>query len=313
MFATPNTSRKFDIPNQYDPIVNSDQLSLLEQSRLADPAADDRVHMQRLAEAIVRDLAAQPPIDLGMVASYQGIASVEVLPLTCGGCLVTDPRTGAVSIKLNAHDHSRRRRFSGFHEIAHTFLPGYRLKTQWRCDPADLKPSARDLEALCDAGAAEMMLPRALVERDLPHLGFGLGGVEALAETYDASLNCAAARMTELWAEPALLVVLERRTKPTEAGQLDAEPKLRVAYSRSQGEWPFIKRHKSVGESDPLQRALAGEVIDERAALTTISSQTVADTHLSARLYPYTDSKGRTHERVLAMYRRTGHRSTSSS
>jgi IrrE N-terminal-like domain len=268
--------------------------------------------MQRLAEAIVRELAAQPPIDLGMVASYQGIASIDVIPLTYGGCLVTDPQTGAVSIKLNAGDHSRRRRFSGFHEIAHTFMPGYRLKTQWRCEPAELKPSARELEALCDAGAAEMLLPRSLVARDLGHLRFGLEGVEALAETYDASLNCAAARMTELWPAPALLVVLERRTKPTEADQPDAEPRLRVAYSHSQGDWPFIKRHKSVDGSDPLQRALAGEVIDEPTALTTISSQTVDDTHVSARLYPYTDSTGRTHERVLAMYRRTGRRAARS-
>lgn len=259
--------------------------------------------MRRLAEEIVTDLAAEPPIDLGMVASYQGIASIDVLPLTCSGCLVTDPRAGSVSIKLNVGDSARRRRFSGFHEIAHTFMPGYRLKTQWRCEPAELNSAARELEALCDVGAAELLLPRPLIERDLAGLDFGLGGAEAIADMYDASLHCSAARLTDLWPQPALLVVLERCTKPTEARQPNAEPKLRVVYSRRQGPWPYIKRHKSVDGEDPLQRALAGEVVSERVPLRTISSETVENTHLSARLYPYTDAIGRKHERVFALYR----------
>lgn len=290
--------------------MNSDQLSLLEQSRLADPTADDRIHMRRLAEEIVRDLLAEPPIDLGMVASYQGIASIDVLPLTCSGCLVTDPRTGAVSIKLHAGDSNRRRRFSGFHEIAHTFMPGYRLKTQWRCEPAEVDASARELEALCDAGAAELLLPRSLVKRDLASLDFGLEGVEAISDAYDASIHCSVARIAELWPEPTLLVVLDRCTKPSEAGRPSAEPKLRVTYSRRQGEWPYIKRYKSVDAADPLQRALKGEVVSERATLTTISSETVENTHLSARLYPYTDTTGRKHERVFALYRRPRSRTT---
>lgn len=197
-------------------------------------------------------------------------------------------------------------RFTGVwsRNLTHTFMPGYRLVTQWRCNPATREDESVDTEALCDIGAAELLLPTDPVRDNLDHADFGLGTVEYLADRYDASLESAAQRFVDLWPEDVLLVALEVARKSSERGDPAAEPKLRVRYGSRRGDWPFIRRHKSVVDGDPLLRALQGEQIDERAELAGISSASVEALDLSARLCPYVDSEGVVHDRVLALYRR---------
>ena len=281
-----------------------EQLSLLEESRLTDPHADDRTHVVRLADAMLRELAAEPPVSLEMMASFQGIASVRRCALPNAGCLFTDPKTGAVEIRLRETDHPRRQRFSGFHEVTHTFMPGYRLQVQWRCDPPFTSRSKPDLETLCDVGAGELLLPARMVRSNLNEAPFGMDTVLGLADAYDASLQATAHRVVDLWSEDTLLVVAEVASKPSQRSDPDAEPRLRVRYSLASGRWPYIRRHKSIPDDDPLGRALHGEVIDERAVLRGISAHDVEGLDVSARLCPFTDSQGDRHDRVLALYRR---------
>jgi len=279
-----------------------EQLSLLEQRRLDDPACDDRTHVIRLAAGVVDDLQAEPPINLEMVASYQGVAAVRQCPLPNAGCLFTDPESGRVEIRLRAGDHPCRQRFSGFHEISHTFMPGYQLTIQWRCDPTPEALARSELEVLCDIGASELLLPRRHVIDDLRRAEFGLQTVFDLAEAYDASVQAAAHRLVDLWPEDVLLVVAEVATKPRDAE--GAPPRLRVRYCTASGSWPFIPRHKSIDEGEPLTRALAGEAVEEPTVLRGFCAHEVAGLEISARLCPYTDSKGELHDRVLALYRR---------
>src|SRR4051794_35106268 len=91
-------------PNPLDLIKDMEQLSLLEHARRTDPAADDPIHVARLACDLIAELDAQPPISLSMVASYQGIAAVTAGPLPNAGCLLTDPSTGRVEIRLRHTD-----------------------------------------------------------------------------------------------------------------------------------------------------------------------------------------------------------------
>jgi hypothetical protein len=282
-----------------------EQLSLLEQSRLEEPeVTDDRAHVRRLADRMLRELDAEPPIDLGMVASYQGVAAVRRCELPNGGCLVTDPSTGAVEIRLRSSDHPRRQRFSGFHEVTHTFMPGYHLQVQWRCDPHHAAPAKPQVEVLCDVGASELILPRRLVVADLAGADFGLQTVFDVAERYDASLHATAHRVVDLWPEDLLFVVAQVGYKPADASDPLAVPVLRVASSWASGAWPFIRKYKSVAEGDPLTRALQGELVDEVTKLSGISAQPVDGVYVSARLCPFTDAQGVRHDRVLALYRR---------
>lgn len=279
------------------------QLSLLEQSRLADPAVGDREHVIRVADKMLLELDARPPIALRMVASFQDIASIIPCALPNAACLLIDPATGKLQIRLRASDHPRRQRFSGFHEIAHTFMPGYQLQMQMRCDPPTTDRSKITLEALCDLGASELLLPHRFVNADLAGAQFGMQLVCDAADAYDASLQATGHRIVDLWPEDALFVVAEAQNKPSEAGQRAAPSKLRICYAWGQGQWPHIPRFKSIDVNDPLQRALHGELVDERTTLTGFSKYAVEGVHVSARLCPFTDATGESHARVLALYR----------
>lgn len=280
------------------------QLSLLEASRLEDPSAGDGAHVVRVADSIVAELEAKAPVKLEMVASYQGIRSIVRCQLPNAGCLVTDPNSGAMEIRLRKSDHPRRQRFSGFHEIAHTFMPGYQLQMQWRCDPPLIDRSKVDLEALCDVGAGELLLPRRLLLPELEAADFGMQTICDVSDAYDASLQASGHRIVDLWPEDAMFLVAEVQNKPTERSTPTAPAKLRVTYAWRRGSWPFILPFKSVTEGDPLARALAGELVDEMATLTTISAREVEGVHVSARFCPFVDARGTEHRRVLAVYRR---------
>src|SRR4051794_34047231 len=102
------------------------QLSLLEQARIEAPDVSDDVRVTRLAAGLIEELELEPPINLEMIASWQGVDRIELADIPWAGCLINDD--GRLLMKLRRGDSSRRRRFTGFHEIAHTFCPGFRLE-----------------------------------------------------------------------------------------------------------------------------------------------------------------------------------------
>src|SRR5205809_6120373 len=104
------------------------QLSLLEQARLEIPAASDAERVAILAQRVIAELDAKPPINLEMVASWQGVDKIDVAEIPFAGCLINDG--GRILVQLRRGDSRRRRRFTGFHEIGHTFCPGFRLEPQ---------------------------------------------------------------------------------------------------------------------------------------------------------------------------------------
>jgi hypothetical protein len=279
------------------------QLSLLEQSRLKHPAVKDTERVARLADSILLELDARAPISLEMVASYQDVRSIVRCPLPNAACLVTDPVTGAVEIRLRNADHPRRQRFSGFHEVSHTFMPGYQLQMQMRCDPPYTGGAEVDLETLCDVGASELLLPRRMVVGDLSRAEFGMQTVMNVADLYEASLQATGHRVVDLWPEETMFLVAEVQNKPTEHDDPTAPARLRVSYAWRRGLWPFIRRFKSINPGDPLERALQGEIIDEVTTLTGISASDVRRVHVSARYCPYTSTTGEPRARVLALYR----------
>jgi hypothetical protein len=281
-----------------------EQLSLLEQSRLAYPSLSDDERVVRVAESILIDLDARAPISLGMVASYQDVGSIVRCPLPNAACLITDPATGATEIRLRASDNRRRQRFSGFHEISHTFMPGYQLRMQMRCDPRAGDVPRDRIERLCDIGASELLLPRHLVQCDLAEADFGMSTLVGLADKYESSLQATGHRMVDLCPEDAMLLVAEVQNKPSEASDDTAEPMLRVSYAWSRGAWPFVRRFKSIDPPDPIHRAYEGELVDEPTRLTGIVAHDVDNIHVSARACPYASASGMRRSRVLALYRR---------
>ncbi|HTB51113.1 MAG TPA: hypothetical protein VK701_09080 [Solirubrobacteraceae bacterium] len=241
-----------------------------------------------------------------MVAYYQDVRSVVRCPLPNAACLITDPKTGATHIRLRSSDGHRRQRFSGFHEIAHTFMPGYQLQMQMRCDPPTQKHANDSLETQCDVCGSELPLPRRLVSADLADADFGLSTLTAIADIYDASLQATGHRIVDLWPEDAMFLVAGVQNKPTERADGNAPAKLRVSYAWTRGSWPSVRRFKSIDQGDPLDRARHGEFVDESTTLTGITSRDVEKVHVSARYCPYVARDGKPRPRVLALYRRVG-------
>jgi hypothetical protein len=281
--------------------------SLLEEARRTFPGCSDLECIQRVAARVIEDLDERPPISLEVVASYRDIVSVRLEPLPFAGSLT--PETSGLVMRLNSRDPRGRRRFSGFHEVGHTFQPGYLQQTLFRCNPQPSNPSSSaNPEQLADVAAAELLLPRRHFESDLSRAERGWDGVIGLAENYEASLQATALRAVQLSDSPMLLVTLEPGFRKSERASLGAEPKLRVTSSVSNGNFPYIPRNKSAAEGGALLRALEGEIVEDTTSLLEFDIPTDR-LRVSARLFPYADDRGEFHQRVMALFWYAGKRS----
>ncbi len=275
-------------------------LSDLELARLESPGKPDAELVIELAQRTLDELRMEPPVNHEIVASMRDITRIEEADLPWAGCLVRDG--GGFVIKLRAADTRGKKRFTAFHEVKHTYMPGFALAPQYRCDPATTPDPAhvRDpgLEALCDLGAVELLLPRAAFLNDLAGNSPTLGLAGQLAQRYDASLEATARRIVTLRPAPTLLIALELSCKPSAPHD---KPKLRVQWAHGSTDWPFIPRHKSVPPDSILTTPLSGEAVNEVTTLTGLTAAPIGPVHISADLYPYTDDQGDQHMRVLAL------------
>lgn len=288
-----------------------EQLSLLELDRLEEPGITDEHHVVRLAQRIVDENGLAPPIDHRVVASYQGIAQIELRESDeWAGCLVKEPR--GLIVYLRASDGRRRQRYTTCHEVGHTFLPGFAVQTQFRCAPS-LAGTRPGEERLSNVAASELLFPRRFFCADLEGVPFGLDTIDALADAYDASIEATAHRFAALWPEDCLLVVLEPMRKPADQYDPEATERLRVVYSSRYGSWPFVPHYKSAAEGSRLASALEGEVVQAKGEdLDGLTAEPVGQLELSARLMPYHDGEGQEHRRVIALYRRLSSRALAS-
>jgi hypothetical protein len=208
-------------------------------------------------------------------------------------------------MRLRADDGVRRRRFTGFHEVGHTFQPGYRLVAHERCGyPSYARRAGDDPEALADIAAAELLLPRAFFIGDVRGSSFGVDALIELADAYEASIHATAYRFVRFWPEDTLLVLLEPGLRKEEQGRVDAMEKLRVRSTSCSGEdWPWVPRNKSAAADGPLARALAGELVHDRTTLRELGLDDDRPLEVSAQLMPYLDGQGALRQRVFALLR----------
>jgi hypothetical protein len=276
------------------------QLSLLEYARLREPARSDVEHVEQIAADVIRELDEGPPVNLDVVASYRGITRVELVPIPMAGCLAPGPRE--IVMLLNRGDSRRRRRFTGFHEVGHTFQPGYRTRRSYRCAPSAVPPRSTDPETLSDAAGAALLLPKDHFRPDVLSSDFGLRDVVALAARYDASVQATMYRFQRYWPEPTLTLVLEPGFRKSEVGRPDAEARLRVVSVHANGAWPFVPRNKSAEAGGALWRALHGELMDTTTNLDELGIGLNLAVDVSARSFKYSAS-GESRQRVLALFR----------
>jgi hypothetical protein len=299
MFLIENTIDMFSTKNNLCSRVNMSD-SLLARRRISTPGVADLDHVVALAAETIDELDLNPPINLEIVASYFGVSRVILDDIPWAGCLIVND--DVVEIRLRQSDGPARRRFSGFHEVTHTFMPGYRLVTQYRCDPQPSRSTRDEVEVLCDAGASELLLPKRWFVRDLVAGDFGIELLEELADSYDASMEATAHRIVDYWPEEVAFFSLELRNKPRDLP--GAAPALRVNMMRGRGLFPWVPAHKSVNLGS-LATLVDGEIISERLPNVELLGQDLGPCHLVAKHYPFVDQEGETRHRVLALVRRT--------
>lgn len=273
--------------------------SLLDLARSRNRDAADEILIVNVASELVELLGLEPPIDPEVIASYQGITRVERVPLQWAGCLLTTEE--GLIIRVRSTDPPQRQRFTVCHEIGHTFLPGFQYTPQYRCTPLAQRRRPDPVEALCDIAASALLLPATHVDSYVSTVQFGWDAVEELGYVFDVSLEAAARRFVSAWPEPCVLIRLEVTTKPTDP---EGVPRLRVAGTHVNGSWPYMPRYKSVQDDHVLAGCLQGVVVEGVATLDDLAVVPAGPVELHARPYPYTDSEGVHHDRVLALARR---------
>lgn len=268
-----------------------EQLSLFEEARKAEPALSDEEVIRVLCEELLEEgEVAGPPTPLEMLASLRGINDIEAVDQPFAGVLA--PHEGGLAVRVRRADARPRQRFTIGHETGHTLLPGFRQARQYRCNGEQTW-----LEQMCDVAGAELLLPRRFFVPLMAAGDFSLDTVEKLARVFEASVEASANRTVALHPEPAMLLVLSERHKPSEAGHEDELPaRLRLDYSIRQGEWPFVLPHKSASDTG-LGRALQGEILDEQGSIDELCADAIGAVRISAKRY------GR-NGRVLALVRR---------
>ncbi len=178
------------------------------------------------------------------------------------------PRQGRqLEIIFDKSQPETRQNFSISHEICHTLFPDAYEVARNRYEHRERFDPDRELEQLCDIGAAELLLPEQEVRADVARLGFGLEAVPVLRDRYQASREAIIRRMVQLHDGACVAVFLDYRLKPSEKAVLrqlslissDAElrPKLRIAYAVASARFSvFLPQDKSVPDTSCVYKAV---------------------------------------------------------
>lgn len=213
-----------------------------------------------------------PPFDPRVLASLLGIrVQADTLADNHDACIF--PRGQQLEIVFNASRPSTRQNFSISHEIAHTLFPdGYEMIRNRHQRRSKFDPD-RELEFLCDLGAAEILLPEQDFGSDVRKEGFGLSVVSVFRERYGASRQAVIRRMVQLDQGMSAAAFLAYRLKPSEAAaarQMSfmtddqmVERKFRIEYSETSERFRwFLPKHKSVPDDSCAYRALESESVE---------------------------------------------------
>lgn len=269
------------------------------------------------ADALLDEAAvAGPPVPLAVLASFQGIRSIETIDIVASGRLIVHPE-GSV-VQVNRAESPARRQFTIAHEIAHTLLPAYAAHPHDVEDvhTGDYPPTAEE-EHLCDVGASALLLPERWLRPAAQQRPPSLASLQDIARQFKGSLEATARAVARLDVWPFALVFWEpgwRKADRAAAAQGDPiPPALRVTRAIAAPSFGvYIPRNKSVAEDTSIYQAYASgspthgiDRLTLRTADTDVQAESVyvpltrgAVLHprvVSFLLRPHTDATPRGH------------------
>ena len=164
------------------------------------------------------------PVPLDDLAKRWGVVSIIEDDISSDGLLLSGRR--GFTIVLNQSKSKARRRFSVAHELGH--LLSYKCGVSASSNSLDPDPKE---ERLCDAIAAEILMPRLSFEEDAWMEGWSLRSLRTLSREYETSVPATARRMIELMPEPSFLSVWKPPYSPGGVPRLQWTDTHRSSYS----------------------------------------------------------------------------------
>lgn len=212
--------------------------------------------LRREAEIIDRE----PPVDLVAILRRFGAPTPKRVTLPGQQGLLLDPEVGLILIE--ERDLPTRQRFSEAHEL---------LEMLFAAMPARPDAHGRNVgnfphwtkERLCDAGAAELLMPAATFLPRVQQLGVSFETARTLAVEYEVSLAASLIRMAIIGPGYHAVVLWRMKNKPSEIKRQVPEnqlalfevPSARIARQKLRVEWSFtgeerlfIPQDKSVSD-----------------------------------------------------------------
>jgi hypothetical protein len=165
-------------------------------------------------------------------------------------------------IKVNQDHYQVRQNFSCAHEIGHILFSDLKLENYVRnIEYRTLNTSktmeirARARETLCDAAAAELLMPELVFRKYLSTFGLSITSVEYLANIFQVSVQAATRRIAEVSIEPCVAILWHPYPKIKPKG-------LRPYIGRqSSGKANYLPAFKPVDVSSALYKAYQNDTL----------------------------------------------------
>jgi len=168
--------------------TNSSVRKLLESSRTQDPISAITERARKVVLDAIDSGWSGPPFDPLRLADHLGL---RVLPTddVRDARTIPEPGVGAgVRIEFNPNRSRGRVRYSIAHEIAHTLFPDCAEQVRNRSRHADLTSDEWQLEAICNIGAAELLMPFGSLP-EVRQLVLNMESILSLREQFDVSME----------------------------------------------------------------------------------------------------------------------------
>jgi Zn-dependent peptidase ImmA (M78 family) len=180
--------------------------------------------IERAKQLVNRVIASRgydkPPFLAEEFGCLQGIKRIVKTDLGKASAILLRLQDGYV-IRVNQNHHPVRQNFSCAHEIGHILFSELKLERyinniEYRIfnPQGEQKDRAKARERLCDAAAAELLMPESVFGKYLSGFGVSVHSIERLANIFKVSIQTTAIRIAELSTEPCIaLLWRQQRTK----------------------------------------------------------------------------------------------------
>ncbi|MBA7694553.1 hypothetical protein ES703_103164 [subsurface metagenome] len=215
---------------------------------------------RQLVSCLIKERGhAKPPFRPEEFARLRGIKKIEKADLGNLSAVLLRFGSGGV-IKVNQRDNQMRQNFSCMHEIAHDILRELKLQLdtnyiQYRT--ANPQALAREVskarERICEAVAAELIMPEFVFRKYLSGFGVSVHAIERLANIFRSSIRAVTWRIAEVSEEPCIALFW----KPWPKNKTKV---LRLAWHvgpgrKSRGKDNYIPVHTYVRSPSTLHKA----------------------------------------------------------